>query len=136
MREILFRGKRIDNGEWVYGVPWEAVNGTGNWHMRTKAVTDGRVVLIDVAVNPDTIGQFTGLTDKDGRHIFEGDIIETQTFYYGNQKTHTKLVDWDNDIYNDSFGEPFTCGYCIEGGYWKVLGNKWDNLYLLDALNA
>lgn len=125
MREIKFRGKRLDNGEWLYG---------------SLVILNGRYFIFDDAnrheVDPPTVGEFTGLKDKNGKEIYEGDVIRSplsedktrphRIFYHtGNAAFMGALVDrkelcylrLDQDwIYK--FGK-------------EVIGNIHDNLELL-----
>lgn len=69
MRQILFRGKRVDNGEWVYD------NSVLFFSEKTKiygALNEWR----EIEVIPETVGQFTGVIDKNGKKVFEGDVVE------------------------------------------------------------
>jgi len=127
-REILFRGKRVDNGEWVYGYLYQdGLIGCNIFQTKPH--------LAAYIVDPSTVCQYTGLTDKNDTKIFEEDILQVITNYYGNRKECKITINFE-EIENDSFGEPYTCGYCIMGSEWEVIGNTFDNLELLEENNT
>lgn len=87
MREILFRGKRKDNGEWVYGFYALFASNKGLKRGIYTGAENGCVIPYEV--DRETVGQFTGLTDRNGKKIFEGDIMQLCSGCY------PCLVYWD-----------------------------------------
>ena len=133
MREILFRGKRTDNGEWVEGYYYKAK------YCRTD---DGLCDYITVPhpkeynepsshyiVNPETVGQYTGLKDKNGTKIFEGDIVLLK----GYEEPYQVVFDESCFlVYSDSVRYAMDNFYDYE---IEVIGNIYDNPELLGGNN-
>lgn len=115
MQYILFRGKCVDNGEWVYGYYYESkISGCFILSHKIKVRKKDEVVVNDsfevAEVISETVGQYTGLTDKNGKKIFEGDIIRAVTLDTG--KEQTAVVCFGNFI-DENNGDEYI-GFFIE----------------------
>ena len=128
MREILFRGKRVDNGEWIEGNLYESkMSGCYIIIPQVKVrQKDGAVIGDTFTVHEvahETVGQFTGLTDKNGKRIFEGDIVKVGVYYYCGCYPHTETRVLEVKI--PDF-------YCWQKDGMEVIGNIHDNPELLE----
>lgn len=164
-REILFRGKRVDNGEWIYGYYFydnqneKGYITFGNNTYKIKLFGEGynnyQVTAFEVI--PETVGRYTGLTDKNGTKIFEGDILECNN----NPKDLVKVVFGEFDVIEvdtlhvidtvigwhyevvptDALSrcEPFNTSMPLTDFYiqylcnMQIIGNIYDNPELLEA---
>lgn len=121
MRKIKFRGKSLETDDWVYGYLADG-NLICTWDNRRNAHE----------VLSTTVGQFTGLTDKAGREIYEGDIVATGSGFYG-------VIKWSKYgyfyIHSDGDKEDpldyATLGYMLRQYDFEVVGNIHDNPELM-----
>ena len=123
MRQIKFRAKRIDNGEWVYGHYCQP------FRVSTIMEISGKTFIIDES----TLGQFTGLKDKNGVEIFEHDIVNEFCTSRSRPEGRNIIrhVQWSDDMtLDDSYGET-AVGFNLFGGILEVIGNVTDNKELL-----
>ena len=129
MREILFRGKRLDNGEWVEGGDLVQLQNSTFIHTWVKCCREAFLV------DPSTAGQFTGLYDKNGKRIFEGDVVNYRLrvptiFGIFQDETIRDVVEWNNII----CGFYPLCGIRVDL-CCEVIGNIHDNPELLKEYN-
>lgn len=130
MREILFRGKRKDNGEWIEGSLVRGVFYHDDREMWCIVPVDNvfypRCEISSYEeIEPWTIGQFTGLFDKDGIAIFEGDIVrccgEIRSVIYYEEFAEFELSGSDG------------LSLCCDSQLCKIIGNVYDNPELLEG---
>lgn len=125
MRTIKFRGKRKSNAEWVFG---DLLNGLEGDRYIIITHNEG---VIKYEVNPDSVGQYTGQKDANGKEIYEADIIRHKVSnFFG-------IVAWHKHSYFCIVDDPEqstdkrNLGYMLDAYDFIVIGNRFDNPELL-----
>lgn len=124
MREILFRGKSVTDGRWVFG----DLSNYGDY--RAITTTRGFSIIDSCEVIPETVGQYTGLKDVHGTRIFEGDVVKSIAAWY--------VVEFENGGYGlRPFGKGKLIPIMGHGNFneneVEVIGNVYDNQELLEG---
>lgn len=142
MREILFRGKRKDDGEWVEGYFLETNSPEYRCFIVTTCSVDCDLNFIDILdinmyeVIPETVGQYTGLPDKNGKKIFEGDIVKSESSQLLGKVVFAKSCDGYDGIAGFMVDDIYD-GLQNYDGFWhlvEIIGNIHDNPKLLEVL--
>lgn len=140
MREILFRGKQTDNGEWIEGAysPFHLNFGEREEKPHIIIISDDEDIDgLWCEVIPETVGQYTGLTDKNGRRIFEGDIVRygTNTDRADNKEIYEVVFETrgGSRYFGIRISEIETWQFCFEvpAKLMEVIGNIHDNPEIL-----
>ena len=118
-RDIKFRGKRIDNGEWIYG--WLVIQSDNTAYI-SEHYKRGEWVEVD----PKTVGQYTGMSDKNGKGIFEGDIIKSARGY-------NAVAEWVDDgrFLGFTIERERKIMYIGQESAVEIIGNVYENADLL-----
>ena len=124
MREFLLRGKRTDNGEWITDSETYIRDGDGIW------LSDENLNVVTVI--PETVGQYTGLTDKNGVRIFEGDIV---TGWFNHEKIVGYIFYGGNAQFFIQRDGIYGIGLDNSDCWLEVIGNIHDNPELLGGEN-
>ena len=136
MREILFRGKRIDTGEWIEG--WYCKQVFSRWPLKSCIIPSQLAEAGEIshfAIIPETVGQYTGLTDIHGVKIFEGDIIESHFDELFPDLATTLIVVWNDYGWfgRDMEGNVDSLERKWVSDFFEIIGNIHDNPDLLEV---
>ena len=131
MRDILFRGKCIETGKWVYGGILQTENWTSIYSCKDYMGSYYEPPYSDTEeydVIPKTVGQYTGVKDKNGKRIFEGDVVKMRAYGGGFCKSVVYFKNGKFAVDGDRYNFKDICSRSV-----KVIGNIHDNPELLEV---
>ena len=140
-REILFKAKRIDNGEWVEGQYAYITNPlTEDGKPIKRLICNGTNIFNDL-IDPDTLCQYTGLTDKNGKKIWENDIVKclkrTEGYELYQVVWRNEFADFGVEPIKPKYGAKYPIGLSdgvtLCGHDYRAFGNIFDNPELLEV---
>ena len=135
MRDIKFRGKRIDNGKWIYGCLVQTFH-EGVYILKIPSFIPAKTLRAEIfiEVHSESVGQYTGLKDKNGREIYEGDVIDCSMSFRGGVLPHRGEIVLDEKF--GAFATKNESGITLLHNHRmssiEVIGNKYDNPELLE----
>ena len=148
MKDLIFRGRRLDNGEWVTGgsilqlmnngTPEAYIVGSGTLCVDTHEEDTGNIVGLDAClfckVDPETVGQYIGMKDKERNLIFEGDVISAHFDEFDPDDETILYIKWCSFMWN-AVEPAHECApdpvFESDGELWTVIGNIHDNPELI-----
>ena len=130
MREILFKAKRIDNGEWVEGY-YAFIDNVH--YIYTGSLCNGGLYVVAerFEIDIDTLCQYTGLTDKNGKKIWENDVVKCLYNYYGEKGIYIGKVIYREDTCYFVAANSESADYEWWEEEKEVIGNIFDNPELM-----
>ena len=131
MRKILFKGKRIDNGRWIYGSPIFQ-----DGYVLIRFWNSEEFEFEEHLIAPESVSEYTGLTDKNGNKIFEGDIVKHHRSLWGADNSDIGTIQWCQKTCKFYRTSKFDTVHIVEiwedtAQEYEVIGNIHDNPELL-----
>ena len=129
-RDIVFRGRRTDNGEWITGNLLCFDN--GETRIATSCIDNDVLNLFNVCayeVDPETVGQYIGEEDKNDKPIFEGDIIKGKVHMHGGYRVRAGVIKYYFNAFKMKVGNEYK--EITYSSDYKIIGNIYDNPELL-----
>lgn len=132
MRKVVFRGKLVDTQEWTFGSLVNCHNGRMGIVSMTKYCEENGIEALIDEVLPETVGQFTGLTDKNGKDVWEGDIVMLE---YNDEDypspTFPFVIAFSDGAFCIAEDKETPWAPAYDQGIMELIGNLWDNPELL-----